>query len=49
MELVRQVLKKKAKVLKTMKITLESHLDPKMKLQRRSCTCQIEFDKGHFD
>ena len=31
MELVRQVLKK-AKVLKTMKITIESHLDPKMKL-----------------
>ncbi|KAF3971880.1 hypothetical protein CMV_004569 [Castanea mollissima] len=56
MELVRQVLKK-AKVLKTMKITVQSHLDPKMKLQihkkvrklqRRSCTCQIEFDEAHF-
>ena len=56
MEFVRQVLKK-ATVLKTMKITVESHLDPKMKLwihkkvrklKKRSCTCQIEFDEAHF-
>ncbi|XP_030954358.1 FBD-associated F-box protein At5g60610-like isoform X1 [Quercus lobata] len=56
MELVTQVLEK-AEVLKTMKITVESHLDPMRKLQihekvrklqRRSCTCQIEFDEAHF-
>nr|POE61231.1 f-box/fbd/lrr-repeat protein [Quercus suber] len=57
MELVRYVLKE-AKVLKTMKITVESNLGSKVKhrihkklmnFQRSSRTCQIEFDEGHLD
>ena len=52
MEHDREVLKE-AKVIKTMKIIVESHLDSKMKLrvhkklkklQRRLCTRQIQFD-----
>ncbi|XP_050271678.1 F-box/LRR-repeat protein At4g14103-like isoform X2 [Quercus robur] len=57
MELVRYVLKE-AKVLKTMKITIESNLGSKakhrihkklMNFRRSSRTCQIEFDEGHLD
>ena len=57
MELVRYVLKE-AKVLKTMKITVESNLGSKakhrihkklMNFRRSSRTCQIEFDEGHLD
>lgn len=56
MELLSQILKE-AKVLKTMKTTVESHLKSKEKLrirkelrnfQRRFLTCQIAIDEGHF-
>ena len=56
MELVRQILKA-ARVLKTMKITSHSGLDPRnkpsvrkklRKFQRSSRNCQIAFDDGYF-
>ena len=56
MELVEQILKE-AKVLKTMKTTVESDLDSKLKLRihkkimkfpRASQNCQIAFDQGFF-
>ncbi|KAL4606397.1 hypothetical protein ACB092_09G099600 [Castanea dentata] len=56
MELVMQILKA-ARVLKTMKITSHSDLDPRnkpsvrmklRKFQRSSQNCQIAFDEGHF-
>ena len=55
MELVRQILKA-AKVLKSMKITVNGYLDSKKlcvckelrKFQRSSQNCEIAFHEGHF-